>query len=73
MSRWDGSRYWADLRARGGLPRLGIHVGGYGGTSAGRRRLAVFHMPREHQSNVDTMAAQLTSLVPEGVPRNVSC
>ena len=61
-------RYWP-IYARAqelGLP-LGIHVGGYGGHAPTGGGWPSYYA-EEHQSNVHTMAAQLTSLVIEGVP-----
>ena len=58
----------ADLRRAQelGLP-LGIHVGGYGGHAPTGGGWPSYYA-EEHQSNAHTMAAQLTSLVIEGVP-----
>jgi predicted TIM-barrel fold metal-dependent hydrolase/nitrite reductase/ring-hydroxylating ferredoxin subunit len=61
-------RYWP-IYARAqelGLP-LGIHVGGYGGHAPTGGGWPSYYV-EEHQSNAHTMAAQLTSLVLEGVP-----
>ena len=61
-------RYWP-IYARAqelGLP-LGIHVGGYGGHAPTGGGWPSYYA-EEHQSNAHTMAAQLTSLVLEGVP-----
>ena len=61
-------RYWP-IYARAqelGLP-LGIHVGGYGGHAPTGGGWPSYYA-EEHQSNAHTMAAQLTSLVIEGVP-----
>ncbi len=61
-------RYWP-IYARAqelGLP-LGIHVGGYGGHAPTGGGWPSFYV-EEHQSNAHTMAAQLTSLVLEGIP-----
>src|SRR5204862_541978 len=61
-------RYWP-IYARAqelGLP-LGIHVGGYGGHAPTGGGWPSYYA-EEHQSNAHTMAAQLTSLVLEGIP-----
>ena len=61
-------RYWP-IYARAqelGLP-LGIHVGGYGGHAPTGGGWPSYYC-EEHQSNAHTMAAQLASLVIEGVP-----
>ena len=56
------------MRAREelGLP-LGIHVGGYGGHAPTGGGWPSYYA-EEHQSNAHSVAAQLTSLVIEGVP-----
>ena len=59
----------ADLRAcrrSSDLP-LGIHVGGYGGHAPTGGGWPSYYV-EEHQSNAHTIAAQLASLVIEGVP-----
>ena len=61
-------RYWP-IYARAqelGLP-LGIHVGGYGGHAPTGGGWPSYYA-EEHQTNAHTMAAQLTSLVLEGIP-----
>ena len=61
-------RYWP-IYARAqelGLP-LGIHVGGYGGHAPTGGGWPSYYC-EEHQSNAHTMAANLASLVIEGVP-----
>src|SRR5882672_6405782 len=61
-------RYWPiyERAQELGLP-LGIHVGGYGGHAPTGGGWPSYYV-EEHQSNAHTMAAQLTSLVLEGVP-----
>ena len=62
------SRYWPifALAQELDLP-IGIHSGGYGGHApTGGGWLSYY--TEEHQSNAHSMAAQLTSLVLEGVP-----
>ena len=61
-------RYWPiyERAQELGLP-LGIHVGGYGGHAATGGGWPSYYC-EEHQSNAATMAAQLASLVIEGVP-----
>ena len=61
-------RYWPIYEAAQalGLP-LGIHVGGYGGHAPTGSGWPSFYN-EEHHSNAHSMAAQLTSLVIEGVP-----
>src|SRR5580698_8912868 len=61
-------RYWP-IYARAqelGLP-LGIHVGGYGGHAPTGGGWPSYYC-EEHQSNAHTVAAQLASLVIEGIP-----
>jgi predicted TIM-barrel fold metal-dependent hydrolase len=61
-------RYWP-IYARAqelGLP-LGIHVGGYGGHAPTGGGWPSYYV-EEHQSNAHSVAAQLSSLVIEGVP-----
>ena len=61
-------RYWPiyERAQELGLP-LGIHVGGYGGHAPTGGGWPSYYV-EEHQSNAHTMAAQLTSLVLEGIP-----
>jgi len=61
-------RYWPiyERAQEIGLP-LGIHVGGYGGHAPTGGGWPSFYI-EEHQSNAHTVAAQLSSLVLEGVP-----
>src|SRR5678816_3564299 len=61
-------RYWPiyERAQELGLP-LGIHVGGYGGHAPTGGGWPSYYV-EEHQSNAHSMAAQLTSLVLEGIP-----
>jgi predicted TIM-barrel fold metal-dependent hydrolase len=61
-------KYWPIYAAAeaAGLP-LGIHVGGYGGHAPTASGWPSFYN-EEHHSNAQTVAAQLSSLVIEGVP-----
>jgi predicted TIM-barrel fold metal-dependent hydrolase len=61
-------RYWPIYAAAeaAGLP-LGIHVGGYGGHAPTGSGWPSYYN-EEHHSNAHSMAAQLTSLVIEGIP-----
>src|SRR6266446_3417720 len=61
-------RYWPiyERAQELGLP-LGIHVGGYGGHAPTGGGWPSYYC-EEHQSNAHTMAAQLASLVIEGIP-----
>ena len=61
-------RYWPIYEAAqaAGLP-LGIHVGGYGGHAPTGGGWPSYYN-EEHHSNAHSVAAQLTSLVIEGVP-----
>jgi len=61
-------RYWPIYEAAqaAGLP-LGIHVGGYGGHAPTGSGWPSYYN-EEHHSNAHSVAAQLTSLVIEGVP-----
>ena len=62
------NRYWPIYEAAvaAGLP-LGIHVGGYGGHSPSAGGWPSYYN-EEHHTNAHSVAAQLTSLVLEGVP-----
>ncbi|MGI9475604.1 MAG: amidohydrolase family protein [Hyphomicrobiaceae bacterium] len=62
------NRYWPIYEAAvaANLP-LGIHVGGYGGHSPSAGGWPSFYN-EEHHTNAHSVAAQLTSLVIEGVP-----
>ena len=64
----DDKRFWPIYeRAEAlGLP-LGIHVGGYGGHAPTGGGWPSYYC-EEHHSNAHTMAAQLASLVIEGIP-----
>jgi uncharacterized protein len=63
-------RYWPiyALAQELGLP-LGIHVGGYGGHAPTGGGWPSFYV-EEHQTNAHSVAAQLASLVIEGVPEH---
>ena len=61
-------KYWPIYEAAqaAGLP-LGIHVGGYGGHAPTASGWPSYYN-EEHHSNAQSVAAQLSSLVIEGVP-----